>query len=138
MNDKVDSRMTNLLKSVFQNWPVPLKQQKSMKITLEQGKILHFREEGDITHLTILVSTDKLTIGISKLLPGANYFASMHQNSDEFYYMLSGTLTILINDVDSYDIKDGEGFLIKAKDKHEVFNFTDKMAVVLFCLAPEI
>jgi len=138
MNDKVDLRMTNLLKSVFQNWPHASREQKSTKITLEQGKILHFREEGDITHLTILASTEKFTIGISKLLPGANYFASIHQNSDEFYYMLSGTLTVLINDVDSYDVKEGEGFLIKAKDKHEVFNFTDKMAVVLFCIAPEI
>ncbi|HEB31721.1 hypothetical protein LCGC14_2610020 [marine sediment metagenome] len=135
---KVDERMSTLLKAVFQNWPNPLKEKKSAKITMEQGKILNFLGEGDPTHFTVLASTDKLTVGISKLIPGARYFSSIHKNSDEFYYLLSGTLTVLINDVDSSDVNEGESFLIAAGDKHEVFNFTDKMCVVLFCIAPEL
>jgi mannose-6-phosphate isomerase-like protein (cupin superfamily) len=135
---KVDERMSTLLKAIFQNWPNPLKEKKSAKITMEQGKILNFLGEGDPTHFTVLASTDNLTVGISKLIPGARYFASIHKNSDEFYYLLSGTLTVLINDVDSYDVNEGESFLIAAGDKHEVFNFTDKMCVVLFCIAPEL
>ncbi len=135
---EIDSRMGNLLKSIFQNWPYPLKEKRSTKITLEQGKLLNFLEEGDPTHFTVLASTDKLTVGVSKLIPGARYFASIHKNSDEFYYILSGTLTVLINDTDSYDVKEGESFLISAGDKHEVFNFTDRMVVVLFCIAPEL
>jgi mannose-6-phosphate isomerase-like protein (cupin superfamily) len=136
--DTIDERMKDLLKSIFQNWPNPLEEKQSVKITREQGKILNFLGEGDPTHFTIYASTDKLTVGISKLIPGARYFASIHKNSDEFYYILSGTLTVLINDVDSFDVHEGEGFLIAAKDKHEVFNFTDKMIEVLFCIAPEL
>jgi mannose-6-phosphate isomerase-like protein (cupin superfamily) len=135
---KVDERMKALLQSIFQNWPNQLENKKSMRITGEQGKILNFLGEGDPTHFTILASTDKFTIGISKLIPGARYFASVHKNSDEFYFLLEGTLTVLINDVDSYDVHQGEGFLIAAGDKHEVFNFTDGMVVVLFCIAPEL
>ncbi len=135
---KVDERMKGLLQSIFQNWPNPLAEKKSTLVTREKGKILNFLGEGDPTHFTILASTDKLTVGISKLLPGARYFASVHRNSDEFYYLLSGTLTVMINDVDSYDVHKGEGFLIAAGDKHEVFNFTDAMTVVLFCIAPEL
>lgn len=135
---KIDRRMKGLLQSIFQNWPNPLKDKKSAKITPEQGKIFNFLGEGDPTHFNIFASTDKLTVGVSKLVPGARYFASIHNNSDEFYYLLSGTLTVLINDIDSYDVHEGEGFLIAAGDKHEVFNFTDKMCVVLFCIAPEL
>lgn len=62
----------------------------------------------------------------------------MHSNSDEFYHILSGTLTVLVNGVDSYEVDEGDGFLIVAKDKHEVFNFTDKMVEVLLCTAPEL
>ncbi len=136
--EEIDSRMGNLLKTIFQNWPYPLNEKRSTKITLEQGKLLNFLGEGDPTHFTVLASTDKLTVGVSKLIPGARYFASIHKNSDEFYYILSGTLTVLINDTDSYDVKEGESFLIAAGDKHEVFNFTDRMVVVLFCIAPEL
>jgi mannose-6-phosphate isomerase-like protein (cupin superfamily) len=135
---KIDERMRTLLKSIFQNWPNPLEKKTSAKITKEQGKILNFLGEGDPTHFTILASTDKLTVGISKLIPGARYFASVHKESDEFYYILSGTLTVLINDVDSYDVHEGEGFLIAAGDRHEVFNFNDSMCVVFFCIAPEL
>ena len=136
--EEIDSRMGNLLKTIFQNWPYPLNEKRSTKITLEQGKLLNFLGEGDPTHFTVLASTDKLTVGVSKLIPGARYFACIHKNSDEFYYILSGTLTVLINDTDSYDVKEGESFLIAAGDKHEVFNFTDRMVVVLFCIAPEL
>jgi mannose-6-phosphate isomerase-like protein (cupin superfamily) len=135
---KIDERMKGLLKSIFQNWPNPLPEKKSARITPEQGKILNFLGEGDPTHFIILASTDKLTAGVSKLVPGARYFASVHKNSDEFYYILSGTLTVMINDVDSYDVHAGEGFIIAAGDKHEVFNFTEGMTVVLFCIAPEL
>ncbi len=136
---KQDPKIHELWNSIFQNWPVPLAQKHSRKLLREEGKIFNFVEEGfHPTHSTILVSTDKLTAGFFRLLPGAYYFASSHANSDEFYYVLTGTVTILINDTESFDVHAGEGFLVKVHDKHQVFNFTTKMVEVLFCLAPEL
>ncbi len=134
-----DPKIHELWSSIFQNWPVPLKEQRSMKLLREGGRIFNFVDEGfHPTHSTILVSTDKLTAGFFRLLPGAYYFASSHANSDEFYYVITGTITILLNDTESYDVKAGESFIIKTGDKHQVFNFTIEMVEVLFCLAPEL
>jgi mannose-6-phosphate isomerase-like protein (cupin superfamily) len=136
---KQDPKIHELWKSIFQNWPVPVKEQRSMKLLREGGRIFNFVDEGfHPTHSTILVSTDKLTAGFFRLLPSAYYFASSHANSDEFYYVITGTVTILINDTDSFDVKAGESFIIKNGDKHQVFNFTTDMVEVLFCLAPEL
>ena len=139
MEEKSKPIIEELWKSVFQNWPVPLKEKKSRKLLKEDGKIFNFIDVGyHPTHSVILVSTDKLTAGMFKLVPGSYYFASSHKNSDEFYYVLSGTLTIMINDRDSYDVKEGEAFIIAVNDKHQVFNFTNEMVEVLFCLAPDL
>ena len=132
-------KINELWDSIYQNWPVNLKNKKSRKILVKEGRIFNFSDVGYCpTHSTILVSTDKLTAGTFRLVPSAYYFESTHQNSDEFYYVLDGILTITINGENTYDVKKGECFLIASKDKHQVFNFTDKIVEVLLCLAPEL
>lgn len=127
------SPIDRLWEKIYQKWPY--EEKRSCIIRKENTKITNFWGESAPPHkATVYVSTDKITAGVFVLTPGS-WCTPSHHVGDEYYYVLEGVLTIAIKDVDIYDVSEGEGFLIKAEDKHQVFNFTDRMCRVSFALS---
>jgi len=126
------TRIGKLWEKIYQKWPDEKK--KSRVIRETDGKITNFWEEGSPPHkVTIFVSTENITAGVYVLTPGA-WSPESHHKGDEYYYVLEGVLTITINDTDSYDVREREGFLIAANDKHQTFNFTEKICRVAYTI----
>lgn len=124
--------INELWDDIYQKWPN--KNKKSCHIKEEDAKITNFWGEGaPPSKAVVYVSTENITAGIFPILAGLWCTPSFHKG-DEYYYVLKGVLTITINDKESYDVKAGEGFLIAAGDKHQVFNFTDKICIVSFAI----
>ena len=133
MNDQEKSPINKLFEDIYQKWPN--KEKKSCLIKNENAKITNFWGENAPPHkATVYVSTDKITAGIFVLTPGS-WCTPSHHEGDEYYFVLEGILTITIKDTNTYDVNEGEGFLIAAGDKHQVFNFTEKMCRVSFAIA---
>jgi len=132
MSNKDKTPMHKLWDKIYQKWPNEKK--KSCVIKKEDGKITNFWEEDcPPTKAIVFVSTDNITAGTFPLTPGT-WCAPSYHKVDEYYYVLEGVLTITINDSDTYDVVAGQGFLIAAGDKHQVFNFTDCMCVISFAI----
>ena len=132
MSNEEKTPMHKLWDKIYQKWPNEKK--KSCVIKEEDGKITNFWEEDcPPTKAVVFVSTDNITAGTFPITPGS-WCAPSYHKVDEYYYVLEGILTITINDSDTYDVADGQGFLIAAGDKHQVFNFTDRMCVISFAI----
>ena len=133
MGNEEKSPIDKLWEDIYQKWPNKVK--KSCLIKEEDAKVTNFwGPPAPPTKAVVFVSTDNITAGTYPLTPGS-WCTPSHHKGDDYYYVLEGTLTITINDIDTYDICEGQGFLIAAGDKHQVFNFTDKMCRVHFALA---
>ena len=132
MNNQERTPINKLWDNIYQQWPN--KKKRSCIIKKDNAKITNFWGENAPPHkATVFVSTDKITAGIFLLTPGS-WCTPSHHKGDEYYYVLDGVLTITINDIDTYDVCEGEGFLIATGDKHQVFNFTEKMCRVSFAI----
>jgi len=132
MNDE-NVTIKILWDSIYGQWPD--KKKKTRVIKPEDAKITCFWEKGTPPQKTsVYVSTENLTAGVFVLSPGAWSAGSRHQG-DEYYYILEGVLTIKINGLDMYDVHQGEGFLIAAKDEHEVFNFTENLCRISYVIS---
>lgn len=124
--------IAKLWKKIYQKWPYEKK--KSCVVREIDGKITNFWEQGAPPHkTTVFVSTDNITAGLFVVTPG-NWTPASHHEGDEFYYVVEGVLTVTINDVDSYDVHEGEAFLISSEDKHQCFNFTEKICRVVYAI----
>ena len=127
------SPINQLWDEIYGKWPN--KEKKSCLIKQEDARITNFWGEGAPPHkATVYVSTDNITAGVFVLTAGSWCTSSYHKG-DEYYFVLQGVLTITINDKYSYDVHEGEGFLICAGDKHQVFNFTENMCRVSFAIS---
>ncbi|GHT02002.1 hypothetical protein AGMMS50276_31390 [Synergistales bacterium] len=91
----------------------------------------------DINHLYL--STDRITVGIFSLPPGASYNPPDIHSGDEAYFILEGELTVQ-NPVSGQVecIKKGESMLVPAFAYHRGFNFGAGMMRTLFIIAPDV
>lgn len=69
---------------------------------------------------------------IFTLAPGGKSNGSHHHRGEEFTYVLSGELRIVLNEKDMYVLKQGDSFSFKADIPHSYSNTTNKITTVLW------
>ena len=80
---------------------------------------------GDVCDGWVLVDTEDLSVKQERMPPNTAEALHYHKYSQQFFFILSGIATF---EVESQSIKvsAGEGFHIKAGEKHRIINEGDK------------
>ena len=73
--------------------------------------------------------------GIMLLKPHSIMGGHYHEEVEETFYFMEGSGIMVVND-DKIEAKQGDAFLVEAKEKHDVENPTDKPLKVLFIKTP--
>lgn len=127
---------------VIGNWPMArdeVRRQDRMRIL--GGSDIDWRLEGDSQELLvgILASTEHLTVGLGRLLPGRNTPPRIH-NGDLCLYVLEGTLNVRVPDDDGprwFEVCPDDGFYLPEKASYQFFNGLDTPARFVFGVAPD-
>ena len=83
----------------------------------------------------LLASTEHLTVGTLRVLPGRRSFDESH-GGDEFVYVTSGTLRVVADDVDA-TLRRGDGFYVPAGTTHSYAAGGAEIAEAIFGVAPD-
>lgn len=101
---------------------------------------LCYRLEGDAQGLLVglFASTDQLTVGKARLLPGGAGGMERHAG-DEGLYVLSGELNVLVPDAEGqkwFELHAGDGFFAPEGTVHQYRNMSAAPVEFLFGVAP--
>lgn len=129
------------LPSYFGNFPFPPAEKKPLHLTVDRFKMFIYTGNkpysSDLNYL--LASTDKMTTGIYQLAPGSNFDPADIHAGDEVYFVLEGEVHLLNPETGRTEqLSTGDSVLIPKGVPHRGYNFSDKAAVILFCIAPRI
>lgn len=93
-------------------------------------------EPGD-SQFKICVTSEKVQAGLWRALPGEMYWMDLHPESDEFWYIISGTSTFWLPDVqEMYEVPAGQFFYVPGNMRHQTINRGSEPLLVLFASAP--
>lgn len=125
----------------FGNFPFSPAEKKPFHVTADRMKMFIYTGNkpysSDLNYL--LASTDLVTTGIYQLAPGSNFDPADIHAGDEVYYVLEGTVHLLNPETgQTVTMGKGDSVLIPKGTPHRGYNFTDKAAVIMFCIAPRI
>jgi quercetin dioxygenase-like cupin family protein len=82
----------------------------------------------------LLASTEHLTVGTLRVLPGQRSIDESH-DGDEFLYATAGTLRVVAGDVDA-TLRPGDGFFVPAVAAHRYEASGTEIAEAIFGVAP--
>jgi len=130
-----------MAEEIFGNHPFP--PDKKKPIHIRGDLIKHFIYPAERPHFSDLnylyVSTDKLTVGIWQLGPGATYNPPDLHAGDEVYYVLDGVLTEHNPVLGEFiQVKKGEALLLPMHGYHKGHNFEQEIMRILYVIAPKI
>lgn len=82
--------------------------------------------------------TDRLTFGVSELLPGKiGGLDPGHSEADEVFYCTQGHVLCYFPEEDEYyELKKNDALLIPEGVGHKLYNIGEEKAVIIFCCAP--
>jgi quercetin dioxygenase-like cupin family protein len=86
----------------------------------------------------ILASTEHLTVGKIRLLPGQQTEVQAH-GGDESLYVLEGTLNVRLRDASGpcwFELAPQDGFYLPEGTPHQYYNVTDRPTELIFGVAP--
>lgn len=95
-----------------------------------------FMDEGEL--IREYFRTDRLTFGVSMLLPGAvGGLDPGHKEADEVFYCAKGHLLCYFPEEDRYyELHEGDALLIPEGVGHKLFNIGEEKGVIVWCCAP--
>jgi quercetin dioxygenase-like cupin family protein len=122
-------------------WPMErdvARQQNTIQIVRDAD--LLWRMEGAERQILVglLASTEHLTVGKIRLLPGQHTDVQCH-GGDESLYVLAGTLNVRLPDAESpswFELNPGDGFFLPEGAPHQYYNMTGEPAELIFGVAP--
>jgi quercetin dioxygenase-like cupin family protein len=122
-------------------WPaarVEAQHQHTMQV-LRAGEAL-WRLEGQDRPILIglLATTDRLTVGTVRVLPGQHGDAHVH-GGDESLYLLEGSLHVRLPEHEGqswFELKPADGFYIPQGVPHQYYNISDRPVDFIFGVAP--
>ena len=130
-------------------WPVSReeldKNKKMIRITPKDWLHVIHGQENHIL-ISFFVSNDLINVG-QIVIPPAKASDMEEHKGDEGLYVLSGKLMVRIFEDDddlssvsnsSFEVLEGQKFLIPEGYKHQYLNCTDRLVKVLFMVAPEL
>ena len=122
-------------------WPaarVEARHQHTMQV-LRAGEALWRLEGHDRPILVgILATTDRLTVGKVRVLPGQHSDAHVH-GGDESLYLLEGSLNVRLPEHEGqswFELKPADGFYIPQGVPHQYYNIADRPVDFIFGVAP--
>lgn len=82
--------------------------------------------------------TDRITFGMSELLPGAVGSLDVgHSEADEIFYCVQGEVLCYVPEEDKYHhLFEGDAMLVPPNKGHKLFNIGEKKAVLTWSCAP--
>ncbi|HWQ78425.1 MAG TPA: cupin domain-containing protein [Anaerovoracaceae bacterium] len=85
----------------------------------------------------LIVSTDKLLLGIYQLAPGSSFDPIDIHPGDEAYYILNGPVIQRNASGQFVQVNTGEGIWLPREAWHKAYNFGSEQASILFFIAPK-
>ncbi|MEA2524339.1 MAG: hypothetical protein QOF33_1982 [Thermomicrobiales bacterium] len=122
-------------------WPMDREEaRRAQTIQVVRESDVLWRMEGKERQVLvgILASTEHLTVGKIRLLPGQHTEIQTH-GGDESLYVLDGTLNVRLRDADGpcwFELAPGDGFYLPQGAAHQYYNMTDQPAEFIFGVAP--
>jgi len=126
---------------VLGRWPMGRDEvRKAQTIDVVRDADILWRMEGDEQQVLvgILASTEHLTVGKTRLLPGQHTAIQQH-GGDEGLYVLSGTLNVRLRDVEGpswFELNPRDGCYLPDGTKHQYYNVTSEPVEFIFGVAP--
>ena len=80
----------------------------------------------------------KVNVTLTTLKKGAGSHDEVHDNSDQIFYMIQGTMKVYAHGELIYTVKEGDAVLVYAGDTHSVKNEDDKDVVFLAMTVPPL
>ena len=74
-------------------------------------------------------------MGVGKIAPGDKISEHYHPYSEEFIYVVGGTIVARLDDVE-HDVRSGQGLFIPPNVRHRLMNRGDVDASIVFHLGP--
>ena len=74
-------------------------------------------------------------MGVAKIAPGDKISEHYHPYSEEFIYVVSGTIVAKLDDVE-HDVRSGQGLFVPPNVRHRLMNRGDSEAFIVFHLGP--
>lgn len=108
----------------------------------KRGRIIHPKDAKvameDQELVREYVRTDKITFGVSRLMPGAvGALDPGHTEADEIFYCAEGHVLCYFPEDDTYyELEQGDALVIPPATGHKLFNIGDESAVVTWSCAP--
>lgn len=122
------------------HWPMErAKVEQGFTMRMVRDTDLLWRLEGSQQiPVGLLCSTEHLTVGKIRLLPGQHTAPQVH-GGDECLYLLEGSLNVRVpenNGVRWFELKPGDGFYIPEGEPHQYYNISNVPATIIFGVAP--
>ncbi|WP_109471637.1 cupin domain-containing protein [Ornithinimicrobium cavernae] len=93
-------------------------------------------EPGDALMRT-LIANDRYELGQFECLPGESFWVDLHEDADEFLYVISGELTMLLpRRREAIVVREGQFLLNPVGTHHQAINRGPGMLKVLYCAPP--
>lgn len=111
---------------------------QTMRLLREDDVLWRLEGQSEQTLVSLMISTEHLTVGQVHLMAGQNSQAHAHAG-DESVYLLEGTLNIRLLDVQGtswFELNPGDGFYIPEGVRHQYYNITNQSARLIFGVAP--
>lgn len=126
-------------------WPISGEEARRKKehILITRDKMLHVIHGKDhAMPVSFLVSNDLVHMAEFVLPPSAEGVRTSEPEShkgDEVLYVIDGPVTVFLpEELETFEVKEGEAMLIPEGVKHQYQNFTDKVIKAVFSIAPEL
>jgi mannose-6-phosphate isomerase-like protein (cupin superfamily) len=123
-------------------WPIAapeVEQSASMRVLRESDLLWRMEGVGSPPVLVgLLVATERLTVGLVRLLPGQKSSVQAH-GGDEVLYVLQGTLNIHLPEQDGqkwFELQPRDGFYLPEGTGHQYYNYSDQTVELMFGVAP--
>lgn len=93
-------------------------------------------EPGDALMRTIIAS-DRYEVGLFEALPGESFWVDVHQDADEFLYIISGELTMVLPKLrEAIVVRQGQFLQNPPHTYHQAVNRGPELLKVLYCAPP--
>lgn len=90
-------------------------------------------EPGDALMRTI-IANDIYEVGLMEALPGESFWVDFHEDDEEFLYIISGELTMLLPDLrEALVVKEGQFLRNPPGINHQAINRGTELLKILYC-----
>ena len=110
----------------------------TIRVAGDKDALLRVESLADRISTRILVSTEHLTVGKLRLLPGQHGTVHSH-GGDEGLYVRQGEIILRFPEADAqnwFELKQADGFYVPEGLAHQYVNLADEPAELIFGVAP--